>query len=402
LSLFVNLGLLGVFKYYNFFIENFVQLFSYFNVSLSTSTLNIILPVGISFYTFQTLSYVIDIYKNVLKPTNNFINFAAYVSFFPQLVAGPIERAINLLPQFGKQRSFKQDQAADGMRQILWGLFKKIVIADNCAIYADYIFGNSELLSGSTLLVGGIIFSIQIYCDFSGYSDIAIGTARLLGFELKQNFAYPFFSRNISEFWRRWHISMFSWFRDYIYIPLAGKKDSYLRRTRNIIILFFISGLWHGADWTFILWGLFNALLIIIHRINKNRNRYTEIVASEKTLPSLTEFAKIILTFFLFAIGLLIFRPENIPHMLQIFAELFSTSLFERPSINGELPSITPLLLITVIFFIIEWIGRREKHALEKFAIQQNRIFRYSFYYLLLFLIGWFGSNQQAFFYFQF
>jgi alginate O-acetyltransferase complex protein AlgI len=254
-SIIVNLGFLGFFKYYNFFLDNFIAAFSFFGQEIQPNTLNIILPVGISFYTFQTLSYTIDVYKKKLEPTEDFIAFSAFVCFFPQLVAGPIERATNLLPQFYKKRTFEYDKAVDGMRQILWGLFKKVVIADNCAEYANLIFNNYQDYNGSTLLLGAIFFTFQIYGDFSGYSDIAIGTSRLFGFNLMQNFATPYFSRDIAEFWRRWHISLSTWFRDYLYIPLGGSRGGTWMKVRNTFIIFLVSGFWHGANWTFIVWG---------------------------------------------------------------------------------------------------------------------------------------------------
>jgi len=262
-SIFVNLGFLGFFKYFNFFLDNFVTAFSFFGQPINQQGLNIILPVGISFYTFQTLSYTIDVYKRKLEPTKDFIAFSAFVSFFPQLVAGPIERATNLLPQFYKKRKFDYDKAVDGMRQILWGLFKKIVIADNAAEYANLIFNNSDEHSGSTLLIGVLFFTFQIYGDFSGYSDIAIGTSRLFGFNLKRNFAFPYFSRDIAEFWRRWNISLSTWFRDYLYFPLGGSKGGTRMKVRNTFIIFIVSGFWHGANWTFIVWGALNAIYFL-------------------------------------------------------------------------------------------------------------------------------------------
>lgn len=256
ISIIVNLGFLGFFKYYNFFLDNFITAFSFFGAEIKANSLNIILPVGISFYTFQTMSYTIDVYRRKLEPTKNFIAFSAFVSFFPQLVAGPIERASNLLPQFYKKRTFNYSNAVKGMRQILWGLFKKVVIADNCAEYANLIFNNSPDYSGVTLVLGAIFFTFQIYGDFSGYSDIAIGTSRLFGFELKQNFAFPYFSRDIAEFWRRWHISLSTWFRDYLYIPLGGSRGGTWFKIRNTFVIFIVSGFWHGANWTFIVWGI--------------------------------------------------------------------------------------------------------------------------------------------------
>ena len=263
ISIIVNIGLLGFFKYYNFFVENFVAAFTFFGNPISPNTLNIILPVGISFYTFQTLSYTIDVYKKSLNATTDFISFAAFVSFFPQLVAGPIERASNLLPQILNKRKFSYQNAVDGCRQILWGLFKKIVIADNCAVFANLIFDNNLDYGGSTLILGAIFFAFQIYGDFSGYSDIAIGISRLFGFNLMQNFAFPYFSRDIAEFWRRWHISLSTWFRDYLYIPLGGSRGGLNMKIRNTFIIFIVSGFWHGANWTFIVWGALNAIYFL-------------------------------------------------------------------------------------------------------------------------------------------
>ena len=275
-SILVNVGFLGFFKYYNFFLDNFISAFSFFGADIKPNSLNIILPVGISFYTFQTLSYTIDVFKRKMEPTKDFIAFAAFVSFFPQLVAGPIERATNLLPQFYRKRNFEYSTAVNGMRQILWGLFKKIVIADNCAIYANDIFSNYGDYSGSTLLLGAIFFAFQIYGDFSGYSDIAIGTARLFGFDLMRNFAYPYFSRDIAEFWRRWHISLSSWFKDYVYIPLGGSRGGTWMKVRNTFIIFVVSGFWHGANWTFIIWGALNAIYFLpLMLMNKNRRTQT-------------------------------------------------------------------------------------------------------------------------------
>lgn len=254
-SIIVNIGLLATFKYYNFFLDNFVKAFLYFGIEFKASSLKVILPVGISFYTFQTLSYTIDVYKRKLAPTKDFIAFAAFVNFFPQLVAGPIERATNLLPQFYQTRTFDYGKAVNGLRQILWGLFKKVVIADNCSVFANEIFNHSDLYGGSTLLLGAFFFTFQIYGDFSGYSDIAIGTSKLFGFDLMRNFNFPYFSRDIAEFWRRWHISLSTWFRDYLYIPLGGSKGGKWLKVRNTFVIFLVSGFWHGANWTFVLWG---------------------------------------------------------------------------------------------------------------------------------------------------
>lgn len=281
ISILVNLGFLGFFKYYNFFLDNFKSAFSIAGYELNANSLNIILPVGISFYTFQTLSYTIDIYKKRLEPAKDFISFTAFVSFFPQLVAGPIERATNLLPQFYQKRKFEYVQAVMGMRQILWGLFKKMVIADNCSIYANHIFENSADLSGSTLLLGAVFFTFQIYGDFSGYSDIAIGTAKLFGFNLMQNFAFPYFSRDIAEFWRRWHISLSTWFRDYLYIPLGGSQGSIWMKVRNTFVIFIVSGFWHGANWTFIVWGALNAIYFLPLLLAKKNRSNLDIIGKD-------------------------------------------------------------------------------------------------------------------------
>ena len=281
-NILLNLLILGTFKYFNFFSENIQRLFEMFGYGLDWVTIDILLPVGISFYTFQALSYSIDVYKKKIEATHDIIAFFAFVSFFPQLVAGPIERATNLLPQFYTNRIFDYNKAIDGMRQILWGFFKKIAVADNCAIIVNDIFNNYTDLSGSTLFMGAIFFTFQIYGDFSGYSDIALGTARLFGFELMQNFKYPYFSRDIAEFWRRWHISLTTWFRDYIYIPLGGSRVSKIKIVRNTFIIFLISGFWHGANWTFIIWGLYHAILFLpLILLNKNRKN-TDIVAKER------------------------------------------------------------------------------------------------------------------------
>jgi D-alanyl-lipoteichoic acid acyltransferase DltB (MBOAT superfamily) len=263
LSVLANVGFLGIFKYYNFFVSSFAEGLSLLGFKSNFWTLNVILPVGISFYTFHGLSYIIDIYKNRIKPERNFINYSVFVSFFPLLVAGPIERATHLLPQIRKERKFDSAKAIDGLRQILWGLFKKIAIADNCAGYVNTIFENSGNYQGSTLVLGAILFTFQIYCDFSGYADIALGTARLFNIDLLRNFAFPYFSRDVAEFWRRWNISLSTWFRDYLYIPIGGSKVPFLKKIRNIFIVFLISGLWHGANWTFIVWGLLNAFYIM-------------------------------------------------------------------------------------------------------------------------------------------
>ena len=405
ISVLVNLGLLGFFKYYNFFLDNFITAFSFFGSPIKANSLNIILPVGISFYTFQTLSYTIDVYKRKLEPTKDFIAFSAFVSFFPQLVAGPIERAANLLPQFYKKRIFNYSKAVDGMRQILWGLFKKIIIADNCAEYANLIFNNSENYNGSTLVLGTIFFSFQIYGDFSGYSDIAIGTSRLFGVNLKQNFAFPYFSRDFAEYWRRWHISLSTWFRNYLYIPLGGSRGSTLMKVRNVFVIFIVSGFWHGANWTYILWGALNAIYILPLVLTNNNRNNLEIVAKGRFLPSIKELSLMLLTFGLNLFAWILFRAESVNHALQYSSKIFSKSLFVLPKgsdfIGTTLHPFTILTLIS-IFMLIEWLGRGDKFALEKILLNINKYLRALIYFILMFYIITHISNEQEFIYFQF
>ncbi len=399
-SIIVNLGFLGFFKYYNFFLDNFIAAFSFFGTEIKANSLNIILPVGISFYTFQTLSYTIDVYKRNLEPTKDFIAFSAFVSFFPQLVAGPIERATNLLPQFYKKRTFDYSKAVDGMRQILWGLFKKIVIADNCAEYANQIFQNSEDLSGSTLALGAIFFTFQIYGDFSGYSDIAIGTSRLFGFNLMQNFAFPYFSRDIAEFWRRWHISLSTWFRDYLYIPLGGSRGTTLMSIRNIFIIFIISGFWHGANWTFVIWGALNAFYFLPLLLTKKNRNHIDIVAKGKSLPSFRDFVLMLITFGLTVFAWIFFRAENINHAIQYISNIFeNSSSYLQLSIYWKYKSI---MILIGLFVCIEWLGRENQYAIEKIALKWRSPFRYAFYYAIVVAILWFKGGEQTFIYFQF
>ncbi len=400
-SICINLGFLGVFKYYNFFIENFTNAFSFFGQPINANSLNIILPVGISFYTFQTLSYSIDCYKRKLKPTTDFVAFSAYVSFFPQLVAGPIERATNLLPQFSKERNFSYAQSVDGLRQILWGLFMKVVIADNCAELANKIFNNSDSYSGSTLVLGALFFTFQIYGDFAGYSNIAIGTARLFGFDLMKNFAFPYFSRDIAEFWRRWHISLSTWFRDYLYIPLGGSKGGMGMKIRNTFIIFIVSGFWHGANWTFIIWGALNAVYFLPLLLTNNNRNHLEIVASSSKLPSLKEGMQMLLTFGLTVIAWVFFRAENLSHAMHYLSEIFSASLFTMPS-TSILRNGTLTILLVLLFLLLEWNGRKDAYAIEKLGLSWNKGFRLSLYYAFILAIFWFGGKEQQFIYFQF
>lgn len=398
-SLLVNLGFLGVFKYYNFFSQSFVDAFTLFGASMDIARLNIILPVGISFYTFQTLSYSIDVYKKNLEPTKDVVSFLAFVSFFPQLVAGPIERATNLLPQFYKHRKFDYRLASDGLRQILWGLFKKIIIADNCAKYVNDIFLNYEDYTGSTLFLGAIFFAFQIYGDFSGYSDIAIGTARLFGFNLMQNFAFPYFSRDIAEFWRRWHISLSTWFRDYVYIPLGGSKGGMAMKIKNTFIIFLVSGFWHGANWTYVIWGALNALYFLPLLLSKKNRHNLGNVADGRVLPSIKEGIQITATFFMTIIAWVFFRAESVTKAVDYLVIMFKRNLVSMPNIFPK-----DTIVFIMILLIVEWLQRNQQHALCLDNVKIPRVVRWGIYYSLILIIFLFGdfTSDLEFIYFQF
>lgn len=393
----LNLGILAVFKYYDFFVTEFITTF--FAESLQPSllhsfTLKIILPVGISFYTFQALSYSIDVYRGNIKPTKDIIAFFVFISFFSQLVAGPIERATNLLPQFLQNRKFSYDQAVDGMRQILWGLFKKIVVADNCALYVDQVWSTYDTQSGSTLLLAAILFTFQIYGDFSGYSDIAIGTAKLFGIKLMRNFNNPYFSRDIAEFWRRWHISLTSWFRDYVYIPMGGNRRGLSRTIFNTLLVFLICGLWHGANWTYLVWGLYNVLLFLPLILLGKSKRYKDVPLVWKQLPQM------LLTFVLVTIGWIIFRAPSLTEAWDVVCNICSGTLCSAPYI---LPMQEMLFMaIGVLVMIgVEWLQRNEAHGLVLNRMT-SRVLRYIIYIMLITMILWKGDSGDAFIYFQF
>ena len=406
ISILVNIGFLGFFKYFNFFAESFAEAFTFLGGHFEPSRLNIILPVGISFYTFQTLSYSIDVYRRKLDSTRDVVSFFAFVSFFPQLVAGPIERATNLLPQFYKKREFDYAKAVDGMRQILWGLFKKVVIADNAAIYANDIFQNYTDYSGSTLLLGAIFFAFQIYCDFSGYSDIAIGCSRLFGFNLKQNFNFPYFSRDIAEFWRRWHISLTTWFRDYVYIPLGGNRGGIWMKIRNTFIIFIVSGFWHGANWTFLVWGFLNALYFLpLMLLNKNRTN-TNTVAEGRIFPKIKEILQMASTFCMTTLAWVFFRADSVHHAFQYLGKIFSPSLIKSPvkdlwAINTG-NHIIFLVISMFLFIIIEWLQREKQHGLQMDEEKVPQYLRRSIYYILIIACYMMNGVQQQFIYFQF
>ena len=397
LSISINIGFLGVFKYYNFFAQSFADAIANLGLQVNPWTLKVILPVGISFYTFHGLSYIIDIYKNRINAEKNFIDYALFVSFFPLLVAGPIERATHLLPQIKQKRTFSYQKSVDGLRQILWGFFKKIVIADQCADVINPILSHSADYSGSTILVCAALFAFQIYGDFLGYSDIAIGTAKLFGIDLLRNFAFPYFSRDIAEFWRRWHISLFTWFRDYLYIPLGGSQGGTWHKVRNTFIIFLVSGFWHGANWTFIVWGFLNVLYIMPSIVFGTNRTNLNTVAQGKWLPNLKEFSQILVTFGLTVFAWIFFRADNIRHAFGLISSIFSRSLLTMPT---DIPR--RVLLFIVFFLIVEWAGRAQHYAIEKNEFKLPRYLQWGFYYALVFAIFYFSGSEQTFIYFQF
>ncbi|MCE7992578.1 MAG: MBOAT family protein [Roseivirga sp.] len=393
ISLGVNLGLLGFFKYYNFFIESFADAFSLIGYSINTTTLNIIFPLGISFYTFQTMSYSIDVYRGKIQPTDNLLAFFSYVSFFPQLLAGPIERASNLLPQFLKKRVFDYALARDGLLQILWGLFQKVVIADLLGANVDFLFSNQSHMefSGPTLLLGAVFFAIQIYGDWAGYSNIAIGCGKLFGIRLMTNFDMPLFSRDIAEFWRRWHISLATWVKDYMYIPLGGNRKGKTRQVINITIVFLVIGLWHGPNWTFVLFGLMHCIFYNVLLLSNNQKK-TGIAAENSILPSLRELYQIGLTFLCFALSLVMFRADSVTQAFDYYSNMFSANWLAIPTNLGY-------LYIPILFFIIEWVQRKKKHALQISALP--KWLRWPVYYGVMFSVLYYFTRENPFIYFQ-
>lgn len=395
-SIFCNLIILFFFKYFNFFIESFSVLLQHIGLRPNIHTLRVILPVGISFYTFQLVSYTIDIYRNRIAPTHDYIKFFAYISFFPQLVAGPIERATNILPQFSRLRTFSYQQSVDGLRQMLWGFCKKILVADNCATAVNMIFGDYQNMNSSDLFLGAFLFAFQIYGDFSGYSDIAIGCAKLFGIKLMRNFNLPYFSHNIAEFWRRWHISLTSWFTDYLYIPLGGSHGTLSKTIRNIFIVFLISGLWHGANWTFILWGAYHACLFIPLRIYEKYHKNSSPVQCRPL--NFSTMIQITITFLLVMIGWVLFRAETISQAFE-YLHLMITSL------NVSFPSKGKIaLLFILIMLIAEWLQQDKEHP---FAFGNQKIFRYRpcrflIYYMVIIILINYSSEQKTFIYFNF
>ncbi len=401
-SVLFNVGLLAFFKYFNFFVDSWLDMFSLFGYSIKSSwTLKVILPVGISFYTFQTMSYSFDIYYKKLKPTKDFLSFAAYVSFFPQLVAGPIERASNLLDQILHKRSFDYAQCSGGLKLILWGLFKKVAIADSLAPIVDDVFGNYSSYPASTLILGVTLFSFQVYGDFSGYSDIAIGTAKLFGIELRSNFKFPNFSRNVAEYWQRWHVSLSTWFRHYVYIPLGGSRVSKLKSVRNIIIIFLVSGFWHGANWTFIFWGAFHALAYIpVFLMGRNTIYKNSVVGGNSYFPSFKEIGQILLTFGIVTCSRIFFRSESISNAFGFIKRIifdFSFEIYQHPMGYRMID----YYVLIILFIFYEYRIRKDERAPFKF---KSKIIRFIIYTLIVFLLILFYDDtvDRSFIYFQF
>ncbi|MBR1765523.1 MAG: MBOAT family protein [Bacteroidales bacterium] len=391
LNIGVNLAILGLFKYYGFFAAELARLIG---LGADSVTLNLILPVGISFYTFQALSYSIDVCRGKLEPTRDAAAFFAYVSFFPQLVAGPIERATNLLPQFQKERRFDYATAVDGVRQMLWGFFKKVVVADNCAMFVDNVWANIDGYSSPELILAAALFSIQIYGDFSGYSDIAIGTAKLFGITLMRNFNVPYFSRDIAEFWRRWHISLTTWFRDYVYIPLGGSRVEHWKVVRNTFAIFLLSGFWHGANWTFLAWGPFHALLFLpLILMGKNR-KHTDTVASGRWFPTLKELGQMLLTFVLATIGWILFRSQSIGEAMEVYAGIAMGQM-------GKFAPPMRAILFAATMLAVEWLQRTRRHGLDMSGVKSGAV-RYACYLAVLAVIFMYGVFNETFIYFQF
>ena len=393
----LNLLILGVFKYYNFFMESFEGLFRSIGYQIDWVTLDVILPVGISFYTFQALSYTIDVYKKKLPATHDIVEFFAYICFFPQLVAGPIERATNLLPQFQHSRTFNYDRAVDGGKQILWGFVKKILIADRCAIIVDFYWNQYQDLPGLTLFILGVLFTFQIYCDFSGYSDIAIGCAKLFGIQLTKNFDNPYFSRSIPEFWRRWHISLMTWFRDYIYIPLGGSRCSKWKVIRNVFIVWSVSGLWHGADWTFVCWGLFHATLLSFYIILGINSKYKHIVAFGHYLPNIREAMQMIVTFFLVVIGWIIFRSDSMSQASGFLQSICTNKFFNPTALYG-----LKELILCFAFLTIEWWQRDKPFVLLMQGVKSKFVKWAICIGIAVFSYFYMADSISKFIYFQF
>lgn len=389
----LDVAVLGVFKYFNFFINSFADLFGLQN---STHSLKIVLPLGISFFTFQSISYVVDVYQRKIKPIN-LTDCLFYIGFFPKLLAGPIERPVNLIPQIQRNRVFEYDLVVDGCRQILWGLFKKVVVADNCALFVNQVYGDYAGQTGSTLFLAAVLYTIQIYGDFSGYSDMAVGSAKLFGFRFRDNFLFPYFSRNMNEFWRRWHISLNTWFVDYVYIPLGGSRNGKWRAVRNIMAVFLLSGLWHGADWSFVAWGAYHGLLLVLLVLLNRNVKYGHVVACDKTLPSFREFGQMLLVFALATFGWMMFRADNMTQFMDYTHRMCSSDILSVPQAGGY-----AILFINIAFmFVLEWFMRHNAHGLDIRHIRYATA-RYALYGMIFILVLLFGGHTENFIYLYF
>ena len=398
LSCVINLGILGAFKYYDFFLGQAVELLRACGFEPHVAFLQVALPVGVSFYTFQALSYTIDVYRRQITPTRDPIAFFAFIGFFPQLVAGPIERATNLLPQFLRPRVFDYGEAVLGCRQMLWGFFKKCVVADNCAVAANFLLNDAALHNGLGTWLGVLLFTFQIYGDFSGYSDIAIGCSRLFGIRLMRNFACPYFARDIAEFWRRWHISLTTWFRDYLYIPLGGSRCGAWKRVRNTFAIFLVSGLWHGANWTFLAWGAFHAALFLPLLLGGRNRRHLDVVAEDRALPTLRELGAMLRTFFFAFLGWALFRAQSIGEACRWFRDMVNVRTFGA---LRHLPRETTVAAIaTGALLLVEWFNRREAYGCAR--LPRKVALRWGVYFVLLWLVVFYTPGSQTFIYFQF
>jgi D-alanyl-lipoteichoic acid acyltransferase DltB (MBOAT superfamily) len=403
LSIFTNIGLLFAFKYFNFFSDSFRKLLSLLTIDMNSITLRVLLPIGISFYTFQTISYTIDIYRGKIKPEKHLGIFAVYVAFFPQLVAGPIERAKNLLPQFFEKHNFNYHQATNGLKLMIWGFFKKLVIADKLAIIVNVVYGNVGDYTGIALILATVFFAFQIYCDFSGYSDIAIGCAQIMGYRLTRNFNRPYFAKSIPEFWRRWHISLTTWFKDYIYIPLGGNRVSTHRWHTNILMVFLVSGLWHGANWTFIVWGALHGLYMVLFNItHKIRSTLARLARLEK-IPRIHTFFKIIFTFILVNIGWVFFRADSLSDAIYILTNSLSGLSFEIKKLGISTGYLGLVYYLAILGLLIGVQLLQTRISITKFLSKKPLIIRWGIYIVILLGILFFGQyGDSQFIYFQF
>lgn len=399
----LSIGTLFLFKYFNFFSGVICDLGESLGIAYKFSALDILIPLGISFFTFRIISYLLDIKNGKIEPTENWLIFLTYVSFFPSLISGPIDRARNFLPQLEVKRNFDAPMATDGLRQILWGLMKKLVIANNCALITNQIFQNYHTLPSSSLLLAAFLFTIQIYADFSGYSDMAIGLAKLLGIKISKNFEFPFFSQNITEFWRKWHISLTSWLTEYVFTPLTITLRNYnnLGLIVAIIINFCLVGLWHGASWNYICYGFVNGVLFIPYILKGVLNKRKK-TSKEKNIPSLIDLAMMVSTFVIIMLTILIFKASSIYLAFDYYKTLLSLTIFSVPIIPTGKLSLLIVMSFVVIMFVIEWFNREYEHGLSNWGINWPKSLRVIFYYLLFFSIFLFAGKQEGYMYAQF